>query len=237
MNILVVDDHPVFLSGMVTLLKRLKKGYNVEDACNGQMAYDFMRTEKYDVVFMDLDMPVMNGFELLKKIKDTLPKPRPKIIVMSVNEDEASIAACYKLNADGYIPKSTSREELIRLFESLSNDDLYFPKGMFAKLLNNIFLGTQNKKLRELKPSAQLSALECKFLVLTAYEYPNKAIANKLGSTEATIKSMKYKLYKKIKCKNMVGATLYGLKNQLFTIRDLNDNNQIHFLLDKFNSI
>jgi DNA-binding NarL/FixJ family response regulator len=237
MKILVVDDHPVYLSGMIALLKQLKKGHIIEDASNGQIAYDLMLGDNFDLIFLDLDMPIMNGFELLKKINEAPPLPKPKVIVMSVNEDEASIAACYKLHADGFIPKSTSREELIRLFDNLSNNDHYYPKKLFNKLLNNIYLGSQNKKLREIKPDNQLSTLECQFLVLTAFEYPNKHIADRLGTTESTIKSMKYKLYKKIKCKNMVGATLYGLKNQFFTLRDLNDDKQIEFLLEKFKAI
>lgn len=237
MKILVVDDHPVYLSGMIALLKQLKKGHIIDDANNGQMAYNLLLGANYDLIFLDLDMPLMNGFELLKKINESPPMTKPKVIVMSVSEDETSIAACYKLQADGYIPKSTSREELIRLFDNLSYNDHYYPKKLFNKLLNNIYLGSQNKKLGKLKPNNHLSALECQFLVLTAFEFPNKRIASRLGTTEATIKSMKYKLYKKIKCKNMVGATIYCLKHQFFTLSDLNDENQIDFLLDKFKAI
>lgn len=107
-HILVVEDHPINRQLMQSLLSRL--GYSFQLAENGQEALDWIDKEHYDLIFMDIQMPVMDGYETTRRILSRPTEDRPVIIAMTANALEGDKEKCLLVGMDAYISKPLSVE-------------------------------------------------------------------------------------------------------------------------------
>eukprot|EP01135_Chromosphaera_perkinsii_P006954 Nk52_evm3s634 gene=Nk52_evmTU3s634 len=114
LKILIVEDNPINLSVASKYLKQL--GYNdFETATNGQIALDRIKEPSvgFDVIFMDLSMPVLNGHECAQKIKEFLPEEkRPTIIALTASDSVQDTMECLKLGFERYLSKPVSVMDL-----------------------------------------------------------------------------------------------------------------------------
>lgn len=117
-TILIVDDDEMLQTIVSFLLE--EEGYNVLTAKNGEMAIDLLKNEVIDLILSDLMMPVINGMELVEKIRNQLNLQTP-IIMFSSAGQEKNVLEAFNLGADEFIPKPISNKELlIRINKLLS---------------------------------------------------------------------------------------------------------------------
>lgn len=124
LRVLVVDDDPTILEVISTFLE--SKGYSVETSANGQQALESIEQAEFDLVISDIEMAGMNGFELLRRIRESYPKIG--IILMTGYEEAHPLSAALRAGADGYISKPFSLRKFSLIFEqaywnALSRDD------------------------------------------------------------------------------------------------------------------
>ncbi len=133
-TLLVVDDNQLNRDSLSRILRR--QGYKVETAENGQEALEQLHCQDFDLVLLDIMMPVMNGYEVLKHLKADPKLRRIPVIVVSANEEIESVVQCIELGAEDYLPKPFNRVLLqARITASLERKRLYDQEQHYLELV------------------------------------------------------------------------------------------------------
>ena len=127
-SILVVDDEPLLRDILIKILS--KKGYKVETAVDGEEALEMLRQQKYQLLISDIKMPRLNGFELLKEVKQKYPEMG--VIMMTAYGDSFSVKDSLLLGADEYITKPFKSFEINLIVERAYWRLLSTQKGVTA---------------------------------------------------------------------------------------------------------
>lgn len=131
-RIIIADDHELFSNGLRELLKNYEDVEVVATVSDGKEFMDYIKSNKnIDVVLLDITMPNMDGFEVLKRIKDTAPLIKP--VIISMHDEGNYIAKCAKNGAYGYLLKNTDQEELIKVLRIVMQGKKYFSPNNFRK--------------------------------------------------------------------------------------------------------
>jgi CheY-like chemotaxis protein len=115
LRILLAEDN---LSNQKFTLKMLKKlGYRADAVVNGQEVLESLKRQPYDLIFMDVKMPVMDGLEATRKIRERWPENGPKIIAITAYALHGDREKCLATGMDGYISKPLRKEDLAKMLE------------------------------------------------------------------------------------------------------------------------
>jgi two-component system, OmpR family, response regulator VicR len=115
MNLLLVDDEKLLVKGLAASLR--KEGFQVFAAFDGKEALEILKTEKIDLVLLDIMLPVMDGITVLKKIRETMSIP---IIMLTAKDDYADMVLGLELGADDYVTKPFHTRVLVARIHSLA---------------------------------------------------------------------------------------------------------------------
>ncbi|HMQ62281.1 MAG TPA: response regulator transcription factor [Flavilitoribacter sp.] len=126
-NVLIVDDHPIFVESLQMLLSTASFIDSVETATSGEEAIEKLKVFPANVIVLDIEMPGMSGIEATKAIKSQYPGI--KIIILSMHKNRDFIGELISLGVSSYIPKDKTKEELITAILNISKEDhaRYFP--------------------------------------------------------------------------------------------------------------
>lgn len=114
-NVLMVDDETDFLEPVAFWLK--SKGYAVTTLTNGEEAVELVKRAPPDVIFLDINMPGIDGIETLRRIR-ALNRDLPVVMVTAAYQDEKNISQASSLGIAGFFPKNNSLSELVRVIET-----------------------------------------------------------------------------------------------------------------------
>lgn len=218
MKILIADDHPIVRYGFSELLKSLATIKEVEESENGAQVLEMLKKDSFDCVFLDLNMPVKTGFQVLEELQ-AWSGIKPKIIVFSLLNQKYPILKAYHLGIDGFISKNSSRAELEKLLSQLRAGDQYFSKDVYQVLLKEI--QKEQNQVSEPQHEASLSVIEQKVVKALCKQKNNQEIAKILFLSPNTIKRHRQRIKEKIGAKNVVGFIHYALKHGIVTLSDL----------------
>lgn len=222
LKILIADDHKLVREGIKISLSQSKSLYKFErfdEASNGEEAVLKAAVYNYDLIFMDINMPVMNGIEATKKIKAN-KDCNSMIIALSMHSEEFQIKSMAQAGASGYILKNTGLDELNRAIKTVLSGNKFYSNEVALKLLgefNNSEAG-EDRPVSLSKPYVKISELsnrEIQILRLIANEFTNVEIAKKLKLSRRTIDSHRYNIVNKIHAKNTAGLIKYAIQNNL----------------------
>jgi len=147
-KLLVADDHPMLLKGLVDELTT--HGFNVlPGARNGAQALDMISQELPDIAILDINMPLLSGFEVIKKCKEK--QLRTKFIVLTSYKEKAYILKAHALNISGYLLKDEPFHEIKKCIQTVYNGASYF-SSVFNNVLNEQ-VAPQLAKIKYLSPS------------------------------------------------------------------------------------
>lgn len=192
-KLIIADDHELFRNGLAELLRKHDDIKIVKSVADGLELMKLINNQfEADIVLLDITMPNMDGFEVLKELKalDTTIKP----IVISMHNDGNYIAKCAKLGAYGYLLKNTDESELILAIRSVTKGKKYFSAEISEKMIN--FMATQSIS------ENILSNKETEVLGLLAKGLTTKEIANQLFVSSRTIETHRANILKKLEVKN-----------------------------------
>ncbi len=205
-NLIVADDHKMFLDGLISILKE-EKNYNILfTAKSGEniIKYLEINTDKeVDMVITDISMPNMDGITLSKVIKEKFPSV--KVLVLSMHNDAERIQKVIENNADGYILKNAEKKELLKAVKSIFNGEKFFSESVRYTYMNKVI---SNKKEEKIK----LTEREIEVIKLIAQEHTTQEIAEKLFLSKHTIESYRKNLIAKLSVRNLAGLTKYAIK-------------------------
>ncbi len=211
-SIVLVDDHVLLRSGLAGMLK--ESGYPVLfEADNGKEFTEKIKAgPEPDIVLLDINMPVMDGYATAAWIKTNYPEI--KVLALSMYDEEDAIIKMLKNGARGYILKDSHPSELKAAIESLAAKGFYYSEMVTGRLMRSILDDPGNGKAAE----DNLTDRELEFLKLTATEMTYKEIADQMHLSPRTIDGYRDALFEKLNIKSRVGLVLYAIKNGIVSI-------------------
>ena len=206
-RVLLVDDHQIIIDGLQSLLISEVGIRVISNANNGREAIELLRVLDVDVVLMDIDMPVMNGLDTAKIVKEKYSNT--KVIILSMHSEKAMVKDLIELGVDGYLLKNTSKDELIGAIKKVSEGGRYFSTDVTLSLLEK----ENTNKLNTTNSGIKLTAREIEIIKLISEGYTNKEIGDQLFISHRTVDTHRTNLMKKIEVNNVAGIISYAIKN------------------------
>ena len=198
-RVLVVDDHSLFRTGVVQTLALDTSMEIVGEGGSAAEAVELARQQQADVMLLDIAMPG-NGIEAAREIA-RLEHP-PKVIMLTVSENETDIMRALEAGAVGYVLKGIKANDLIEAVRSVAAGGSFVSPNLTLRILANV-------KPREVaNPLAGLTKQEERTLRLLAAGLSNREIGQKLGVVEKTIKFHVTRILGKLKVRNRVEAAV-----------------------------
>lgn len=208
-NIAIVDDHQLFRSGMVQLVKSLNSSFIVMlEAENGKDFLEKLQSSVIpDIVLLDISMPIMDGFQTAKALHKQYPDL--KILIVSMNEDEPSLIKMLKFGVKGFVGKDIEPEELRLAISKILHDGFYYSDKMTEHLINSL----QPKEQKDIVSG--LTEREIEFLMIACSERTYKEIAEDMCLSPKTVQGYRDSVFTKLKVKSRVGLVMFAIKSNL----------------------
>jgi DNA-binding NarL/FixJ family response regulator len=189
-ELIIADDHPLFIDGLQLLLKDEADMTVIAIANNGKELLDILEKFSAQIVLLDINMPVMNGLEAARIIKQS--HPHVKIILLSTYNDDHLVAKAKSIGANGYLLKTTNKDELLQTIRLVYNGQACFPYRQPAVInefdVNDQFLKQFNLTRREIeiiqlikKSQTNQQIADTLFLSIYTIETHRKNIMQKLS--------------------------------------------------------
>ena len=185
----------------------------VVEAENGKVLVDMIRKQPPDLALVDLEMPVMNGFDACKTIMRK--HSDVKVIVLSMYNSEDVIFEVMELGVHSYLVKNAEPEEVQRAISAVITNDFYYNDLVATALRNGVKGRAWQSGKNPLSREVQLSARELEVLGYICHEYTTREIAGKLNLSEKTVKNHRNNLIEKVKVRNTVGLVKFALEYKL----------------------
>lgn len=211
-RILLVDDHPMFRSGVTSVLRQQSDFELVGEANDGEEALEKAKELMPDVILMDVYMPGMDGLEATRRIKEALPYV--KIVMLTVSEEDKDLFEAIKAGAHGYLLKNIEPEAFFRALRAAFRGEASISRAIVTKILEE-FASLAQRDPKETRPQKKLSPREQEVLELLAKGKTNKGIALSLGISENTVKNHMKNILEKLHLENRVQAAAYALQKGL----------------------
>lgn len=212
----VADDHKILIEGIIAVINT-DEDIEIRDfSLTGQEVLDWFSKEENnaDVLILDITMPVLDGFEVLKYFYDQ--RINQKVIVLSSYDDVKIVQEVLKLGASGYISKNNAGEHIVKAIKAVAKGEQYFSNDIQEELLKSIS-GQRVRKgdMPEDFLFESLTEREKEVLRLVTKELSTSEIADKMHISHHTVESYRKKLLKKLNVKNSVGLAMYAVKYKL----------------------
>ncbi|MNO81805.1 Oxygen regulatory protein NreC [compost metagenome] len=218
-RILIVDDHAILRNGLALLIEGNPEMEVVGSAQNGREAVQQALKLRPDVILMDISMPVMDGIEATKIIKDHLPET--EILILTMLDEWEYIEQVLDSGASGYVVKTYGEIELFDAIYSVYNRSPYLYPHAMKHLLNNRVRKTPAKSpvKREIGDPIALTDREREVLRLLALGYYNKEIAGDLGISVKTVEAHKSRVMAKLQLFTRHELVKYADNHGLLSIK------------------
>jgi DNA-binding NarL/FixJ family response regulator len=199
-QLLLVDDHSIVRTGLRLVIEDFLSHAKIDEAENGDAAFQKIKNHDYDLVVMDVNMPQTDSFGTLQTILAL--KPKTKIIMFSMNAEEVYAKRYLKLGAMGYLRKDAPNEEIIKAISTVLNNKRYVSPELNEKLLNDL----QSKSKSE-NPFDKLSPREFEIVQHLSQGDSVAEISHKLNLHTSTIGTHKARIFEKLQCHNIIDLT------------------------------
>ncbi|MGQ9474740.1 MAG: response regulator [Actinomycetota bacterium] len=210
-NVMLVDDHEVVLEGLIRILERQGGIKIVSVARSAEEALEKIGRFPPDVIIVDIQLPGMNGIELIKRVKSQYPEI--EAITLTVFDDEQFAKQAIKAGAIGYVIKDAAKEELVKAVRAAAKGESLISTSVARKLIEEISEPSGKKKRDE--GYEGLSQRELDVIKLMARGYNNRQIADILFISEHTVKVHIRNIFRKIGVTDRTNAVLWAIERGL----------------------
>jgi DNA-binding NarL/FixJ family response regulator len=201
-RIVLVDDHPVFRSGLAALLDSVPDFEIVAEAADGPEAVALLATANADVVLMDLNLPTLSGVAATAQLMQ-LPSA-PAVLVITMVDDDDTVVAAMRAGARGYVLKGAAGEEMIAAVRTVAAGGAVFGAGVAAQILAAGAARVRNP----VAESDGLTARERDVLELLADGATNAQIARRLELSLKTVQNYVSRILDKLQVTDRTQAAL-----------------------------
>jgi DNA-binding NarL/FixJ family response regulator len=196
-RVLCADDHPLILDGVARLLERGTDMILVAEANNGNEAVTAFQLHQPDVTLMDLQMPVLNGVDAIRKIREI--HPRARCVVLTTYRGDVQASRAFKAGAVGYLLKTMLRKDLVRTIRDVHAGLHHVPAEIASELAKYY-------------ASDDLSPREIEVLQSIAGGRSNKIVADRLTISEDTVKGHMRSILSKLGANDRLDAVLIAMR-------------------------
>ena len=206
-RVLIADDRPIFRAGVQGMLRDFPEIDIVGEAMTGREAVERSRRLKPDVILMDLNMPEMGGIAATRAIKEE--NPDRVVLALTISEAEEDIVEMVAAGASGYVLKDVDPASLARSIQDAHAGHFQLDDALTRRVI--VRLGSALKRSR--RPLAEpLTERETQILRMVVEGTSNKAIANRLGLGEGTVKSHLRNIYRKLQVRTRAEAAAHAVQ-------------------------
>jgi DNA-binding NarL/FixJ family response regulator len=209
-SVLVADDHAIVRGGIISLLSLSEEFEVVGEAENGRDAVDLVLSKDPDVVLMDIGMPILNGLEATRQIKQH--SPQVKVLVLSGYDNDEYILQVIHSGANGYILKSSFVEDLYAAIRSVKNGQAFFSPSV-SKIIIDSYVNRPSSTGGMKKGLRPLTTREREILQLIAEGHLHQNIANRLSISVRTVDTHRNNIMKKLDLHDTASLVTYAIKN------------------------
>jgi two-component system response regulator NreC len=208
-TVLVCDDHALFREGVKTILSTQPDIEVIGEAADGKEAVEEAIRLNPNVVLMDISMPVLKGFDAVRRIRKV--RPDAKVLILTVYDDEDLVARCLDAGAAGYVLKDSPPLQLVYAIQTVHRGQQYMsPRVLTGVVRQYIAQPADFKGGYEL-----LSDREREILVLLAEGQSLKDIASRLNLSVKTVDAHKYNLMRKLDLHDRSELIRYAIRKRL----------------------
>lgn len=209
-KVAIADDHALFRKGLFEILSGFQEIEPIMEASTGKELLEKIAANKVkpEVCILDINMPVMNGYDTAKAIREKHKKI--KILALSMYDNESNIIKMLRSGAHGYVLKDVEPDQLRNAIISIFQDGYYH-----SDLITNDILRASKGSG---EPELALTQKELAFLKYSCSDLTYKEIADQMGLSHRTVEGYRDILFEKLNVRSRTGLALYAVKNGIVAI-------------------
>ena len=212
-KLMIVEDQTIMLESLQLMLNSVPILNVVATALDGSVAINHLKTQEVDVIVMDYQMPIMNGYEASKIILKEYPGM--KIIILTMHNHFDYTNKLIEAGVHGIILKDSSKKDLVEAIEKVMEGDIVYSREISNKYME----GSRQKQANEKKlKKSRLSDRETQILTLIAQGKSTEEISTACSISTETVGSHRKNIYRKTGCKTVAELTVKAIKMGLIDI-------------------
>ncbi|MBN2797461.1 MAG: response regulator transcription factor [Clostridia bacterium] len=212
-NILLADDQRLFI-GMLKEMLAKDENIRITGMCsNGIEVMECFRREVPNIAVLDIGMPLQNGIDTLRLIKQTYPQT--KVVILTTFEDERTILEALKYGAEGYLVKDLTTEALISAIKSVANGLVTYHSAVHKYLTNHLMINHTNKEQKLTVGGFTLDPMDVQIIKFIAKGKSNKEIGLLMNYTEGTIKNKVSRIFSVTGLADRTAISVFAIKHGL----------------------
>jgi DNA-binding NarL/FixJ family response regulator len=215
-RIILVDDHQIVRDGIKALLTDAQDITIVGEAGNAQELLEILNQKEADIVILDISLPGVSGIELTKTLNDDYIGT--KVLILSMHTGEDFIFNAIKAGAKGYLPKNTTRKEILEAIHAIHQGEEFFSESVSNIILKSYIKKAKNDEKEPQPNEEKLTTREMEILKLFAGGMSNQEIADKLFISIRTVESHKNHIMQKLELESTVDLIKFAIKNKIIEI-------------------
>ncbi|HQZ98116.1 MAG TPA: response regulator transcription factor [Pyrinomonadaceae bacterium] len=208
-TVLIADDHPIFRQGLAAIIEKSDNLRLVGEADNGWAAIELIGTTDPDVVILDIDMPIMDGIEAARALKER--SSRAILIFLTMHKDNSILRSIKSLGVKGYVLKDSALDEIVRCIHTVMSGKLYLSPALNELILDNVSDDTDSNAVWAL---GSLSQTEKKVLLLISDSKTNREIAADLFVAIRTVETHRYNICSKLDINGANALLKFAIRNK-----------------------
>lgn len=214
-NVMLVDDHSMVREGIRQLLELDGDIKVIGEAGNGMMCLEMLETLTPDVILLDINMPQMDGLQVLAKLKER--RLNNKVLILTIHNEVEYLMRAVEIGVAGYLLKDSESSVLKEAIFAVYNGENFIDSTMTPLLKEQNYLKELQREARS--KEKVLSTREIEVLCALAEGLYNKEIASKLQISEKTVKNHVSNIFKKIGVSDRTQAAVYAIRHKFVDIQ------------------
>ena len=210
-KIMITDDHPIIREGLKNLLELDGDIKVIAEAVDGQDCLSKLENVNPDVLLLDINMPLMNGLEVLKNLK--LRKNKVKVLILTVHNEVEYLMKAVEIGINGYVLKDSESAVLKKAIVSIASGENFIQPNLIPALNAKMMEKSEDRLKLE-----NLTDREIEVLKLLAVGMYNKEVAENLEISERTVKNHVSNIFKKLDVTDRTQAAVFAIRNGLVNI-------------------
>jgi DNA-binding NarL/FixJ family response regulator len=208
-KILIADDHPIFRSGLKSVIEKESGFLVVAEADSGAAALELIEKHQPEVAVLDLDMPEKDGFQVARELQNS--RSAVSVVILTMHKDEMHFNQAIDLGVRGYLIKDSAAAEVVGCIKSVVAGREYFSPSLSSFLLNRV------RRVSPLTHRAGINDLtptERRILYFLAQLKTSREIADTLGISPRTVENHRARICSKLELQGSHALTKFALQNK-----------------------
>jgi len=211
-NVMIADDHLMVREGIKQLLELDGDIVVTSEANDGKQCIEILDEKKTDVLLLDINMPNMNGLQVLQHLRET--KKTVKVLILTIHNEVEYLLRAVEFGVDGYVLKDSDSAVLKKAIYCINRGETYIQPELTPLLKERL----KERNAFDNNGEDSLTKREIEVLKLLAEGLFNKEIAYTLAISEKTVKNHVSNIFKKINVSDRTQAAVYAIRNNYVDI-------------------